>query len=241
MRNTDIADGDLPQQSSTESARPPIRSYSRRQGRITSAQKTALQSLWPEYGINPTTPLDLAGIFANPTPLVVEIGFGDGENIAQSALQHPDLNFIGVEVHKPGIGRLLMKAGELRLNNIRIFHGDAVGFLSECIPPSSVHRINLYFPDPWPKKRHHKRRILTPEFVSSICSALENGGYFHCATDWANYAVSMQETLEASELVNVETLSGADRNPLPARIRTKFEKRGLRLGHQVRDLIYQKL
>jgi tRNA (guanine-N7-)-methyltransferase len=216
-----------------------IRSFIRRQGRITVAQTKALSHLWPVYGLESGQVLDVPAVFGRIAPLVLEIGFGNGEALATMALENPDFNHIGVEVHRPGVGHLLLRLSELSLTNIRIYCADAVEILTRNIADASLDRIQLFFPDPWPKKRHHKRRIVNADFLALVNRKLKPGGVFHAATDWEPYATAMAESLEACpELVSTAPGPFA---PRPGyRPRTKFESRGQRLGHGVWDLLYRR-
>jgi tRNA (guanine-N7-)-methyltransferase len=214
-----------------------IRSFVLRAGRITSAQQQALDTLWPRYGIEPVdAPLDFAKLFARDAPVVLEIGFGNGESLAAMAEQNPGHNFLGIEVHRPGVGHLLQLIHAGRLENIRLICADAVEILSKNIPEASLDVINLFFPDPWPKKRHHKRRIVQSGFVELMARKLKPGGLFHFATDWRDYMEHVAAVMpHSTEFMQVEI----DRAlPRPG---TKFQRRGEKLGHGVWDLIYRRL
>jgi tRNA (guanine-N7-)-methyltransferase len=214
----------------------PIRSYVRRAGRLTSSQQRALDELWPEYGIEFAPQLlNLDSIFKRAAPRVFEIGFGNGESLVQLAIDDPASDFLGVDVHDPGIGHCLIAAHDARVTNLRLISHDAVDVLEMQIPRDSLSRINLYFPDPWPKKRHHKRRIIQPEFLKLCASRLESNGSLHIATDWANYAEHIDEVLgDFSGFDCTERLEHDGDQPL-ARTATKFELRGLRRGHRIWD------
>jgi len=215
---------------------PHIRSYVRREGRITGAQEEALERLWPRYGIDPAgAQLDPAAIFGRRAPLAVEIGFGSGDHLLASAQARPDTDFIGIEVHRPGAGRVLQQADKLGLNNLRVVCADAVEILRERLPEGAVDEVVIFFPDPWPKKRHQKRRLIQPAFVAGLARALRPGGRLRLATDWADYARHMLEVMSAaSQFANASAGGGAI--PRPAdRPLTRFESRGLRLGHEVAD------
>jgi len=176
-----------------------IRSYVLRQGRLTPGQKLALEQLWPVYGIDyANAPLDLPAIFGRSAPVTLEIGFGDGDSLLQQAIQHPERDFLGIEVHRPGVGRLLSRCHEAGLSNLRVFNHDAVEVLKHQIPDQCLDCVQLFFPDPWHKKRHHKRRIVQPGFAALIRRKLRPGGVFHLATDWQNYAEHMLEIMESS-------------------------------------------
>jgi tRNA (guanine-N7-)-methyltransferase len=210
-----------------------------RAGRLTPGQERALERWLPSYGIpDGDEPLDFDVLFGRTAPIVLEIGFGNGASLLKMAEQHPDWNFIGIEVHRPGVGHLLKEAGERGTRNIRVSDRDAIEVLEKRIPDASLHRVMLYFPDPWPKKRHHKRRIVQPAFAALMARKLVPGGEFHLATDWENYAQHMREVLDREPLLS-NTANENGFVPRPAeRPLTRFEQRGHRLGHGVRDLIY---
>ena len=219
-----------------------IRSYVLRAGRMTDAQARALDELWPRYGIaDGMDTLDLTGIFGRDAPRVLEIGFGNGENLAALAAANPDTDFIGVEVHAPGVGHLLHRAALAQLRNLRVLRQDAVEVLRNRVSAGSLDSILVLFPDPWPKKRHHKRRLVNPAFAALAASRLRSGGTLQLATDWTPYAESMLETLnQAADLRNRAPDGGyVPRNP--GRLRTRFEARGERLGHAVHDLCYERI
>lgn len=217
-----------------------IRSYVLRQGRLTTGQDRAFAMHWDRFGIaaSPRSLLDFPEIFGNLNPVWLEIGFGDGESLLRMALDHPEKNFLGVEVHRPGVGHLLIRLAESDVQNVRIVCSDAMDLLRRRIPPASVERILVFFPDPWPKKRHHKRRIVQPELVELAGRALSTRGALHLATDWEEYARHMLATLSASPLFENATGAGNFVLPPPPRPDTKFEHRGRRLGHGVWDLIF---
>jgi tRNA (guanine-N7-)-methyltransferase len=216
-----------------------IRSFVRREGRLTTGQQHALDTLWPKYGIDMSdTALDLGSIFGNEQPVILEIGFGNGDSLAQMAKGNPGLNYLGIEVHRPGVGHLLYLIEEQDIENLRIMSEDAVEIIRNQIPEQALTGVQLFFPDPWPKKKHHKRRIVQPEFVKLLASRLKPGGFFHMATDWENYAEHMLEVMSAAEDFENSTKEG-DFIPRPdSRPLTKFEQRGQRLGHGVWDLLY---
>ena len=215
-----------------------IRSFIRRQGRITAAQSRALENLWPLYGLDPEEAFDPLEIFGRAAPLVLEIGFGNGDSLLDMAAANPEADYIGIEVHKPGVGHLLLRLGKAGLANVRVYCADAVEILTHRIADASLDRVQLFFPDPWPKKRHHKRRLVNPEFMALVTRKLKPGGIFHAATDWEPYAEHMAEVLGHSPGLE-STGSGEVYAPRPDyRPLTKFESRGQRLGHGVWDLIY---
>ena len=218
-----------------------IRSYVLRQGRLTPGQQNALSQHWTRYGIdfNPAL-LDLTALFGRTAPVTLEIGFGDGASLLQQAMQHPERDYLGIEVHKPGVGRLLSRCHEAGLSNLRVINHDAVEVLNLQIPDNSLDCVQLFFPDPWHKKRHHKRRILQTEFAALVLRKLKPAGLFHMATDWQAYAEHMLTVMET--MTGFKNVSGKHqytpnqgRRPL-----TKFEQRGQRLGHGVYDLLYEK-
>jgi len=216
-----------------------IRSYVLRQGRVSNAQQRARDELLPRYGIAyAPAALDLSAIFGRSAPKILEIGFGMGEATAAIAAAHPDCDYLGIEVHTPGVGALLKMAGELGLANLRVIQHDAVEVVRDMIAPGSLDGIHLFFPDPWPKKRHHKRRLVQPTFVSLLASRLKPGGYLHCATDWGDYAEQMLSVLCAEP--SLANTAGAFAPRPDHRPETKFESRGLRLGHGVWDLVFRR-
>ncbi|SEP13907.1 tRNA (guanosine(46)-N7)-methyltransferase TrmB [Aquisalimonas asiatica] len=218
-----------------------VRSFVRREGRMTEAQQRALDALFARYGLAAgETPLDYAAIFGREAPVVLEVGFGNGESLATMAAAHPERDYIGVEVHRPGIGRLLNLVEQQGLENVRVIDHDGVEVMKHQIPPASLAGIQLYFPDPWPKKRHHKRRIVQPDWVALAASRLEPGGWLHMATDWENYALHMHEVMEASTAFDNAHGAGCFAPGPGERPRTKFEERGARKGHGVWDLVYRR-
>jgi tRNA (guanine-N7-)-methyltransferase len=217
----------------------PIRSFVLRAGRMGPGQQRALDELGPRFLLPfQAQPLDFASVFARDAPTVLEIGFGMGDATAQIAAALPGTNFIGIEVHAPGVGALLKRIGEMGLANLRLVQHDAVEVLQEMIPPHALAGVHIYFPDPWHKKRHHKRRLIQAGWVRQLVSRLEPDGYLHCATDWQPYAVQMLDVLGA-ETALVNTASGYAPRP-HWRPQTKFETRGLKLGHGVWDLLYRR-
>ena len=216
---------------------PPIRSYVLRGGRLGPGQQRALAELGPRFVLPfAPTPLDAEAVFGRRAPLVLEIGFGMGDATAAVAAAQPQRDFIGVEVHEAGVGALLRRIGQAGLTNLRIVRHDAVEVLREMIAPGSLAGAHVWFPDPWHKARHHKRRLIQPAFVELLVSRLAPGGYLHCATDWQPYAEQMLEVLSAAPGL---TNTAAGYAPRPDwRPLTKFEARGLRLGHGVWDLLF---
>ncbi len=216
-----------------------IKSFVTRQGRVSNAQARALEVLLPQFGIPyAPTPLDWAQCFVRTSPVIVEIGFGMGETTANIAAALPETNFLGIEVHNPGVGALLKEIGERGLSNLRIIQHDAVEVLTHMVPQASVDGIHIFFPDPWHKKRHNKRRLIQSPLVALLASRLAAGGYVHCATDWEPYAQQMLEVLSAEPAL-VNTAPGFAPRPAYRPI-TKFESRGIRLGHGVWDVIFRK-
>ena len=247
----------------------PIRSFVKREGKLTTGQQNAIDQLWVTHGVDlGDTPIDLNTLFGREAPVVLEIGFGNGLSLAQMAEAHVDTNFFGIEVHKPGVGSCLVQAKKRGLNNIRVSGDDAVLVLNQQITDGSLDRVQIFFPDPWHKKRHHKRRLIQPEFVASLVNKLKPNGRIHVATDWKNYAEHVLAVLTANnDLVNT-----ADNPPVVAnflsednallldseqwdddsllakgvvtrpdyRPDTKYENRGIKLGHGVWDLVFKK-
>jgi tRNA (guanine-N7-)-methyltransferase len=216
-----------------------IRSYVMRAGRTTEGQTRALTELGPRFVLPfDKAALDFDATFARHAPVVLEIGFGMGDATAKIAQTLPGTDFIGCEVHEPGVGALLKHVGEMGLSNIRVVRHDAVEVLAHMIPPGSLAGVHIFFPDPWHKKKHNKRRLIQAPFVASLCAHLAPGGYLHCATDWEPYAQQMLEVL-AAEPSLVNTAAGYADKPA-YRPLTKFENRGLKLGHGVWDLVFRK-
>jgi tRNA (guanine-N7-)-methyltransferase len=219
--------------------RRPVRSFVLRAGRMGPGQQRALQTLGPRYLLPfQPQPLDLAATFGRDAPTVLEIGFGMGDATAQIAAALPQTDFLAVEVHAPGVGALLKRIGEQGLTNLRLVQHDAVEVLQHMLAPAALAGAHIYFPDPWHKKRHHKRRLLQPAFVALLASRLSPGAYLHCATDWQPYAEQMLQVLSAEPSLLNTAPAYAPRPPW--RPQTKFEARGLKLGHGVWDLLFRR-
>jgi tRNA (guanine-N7-)-methyltransferase len=226
----------------SELPRRKIRSFVKRAGRITSAQKRGLERLWPRFGIPfREQRLDLDAAFGRCAPRVLDIGFGDGEALITAAANNPAVDYLGVEVHEPGIGHLLVLLERASLHNVRIVKRDVVEVVAHMLEAQSFDAVSVFFPDPWPKKRHHKRRLIQPGFVQSLVAILKPGGLLRIATDWSDYAVHIVAVVAQNpmlERVPLERLTG---EALAFRPPTKFERRGRRLGHDVVDLCYRKV
>ena len=213
-----------------------IRSFVRRAGRLTPSQQRALEELWPSYGVDfSSVTLVFDTLFGRSAPVVLEIGFGNGDSLVQQALENPSMNFLGIEVHEPGVGHCLLKAREVGLPNLKLSKHDAIDVLTQQVPSESLQRINIYFPDPWPKKRHHKRRMIQPSFLELIHSRLKTDGTLHVATDWANYAEHIDDVLAHSPLFRCDERREHEGSEPLDRPETKFERRGLRKGHRIWD------
>lgn len=224
----------------SEPAQRPVRSFVLRQGRMTEAQRRALSDLFARHGVEyRAQPLDFDILFGRRAPRVLEVGCGMGETTAAIAQANPAIDYLAVEVHLPGVGSLLRRIEAAGLANVRVLRHDAVEVVRDMIPPASLTGVHVFFPDPWPKKRHHKRRLLKPPFVRSLAERLAPGGYLHVATDWLEYAAEVLTVLDAEPLlVNRAGLGYSER---PAhRPLTKFEQRGIALGHEVRDLVFER-
>jgi tRNA (guanine-N7-)-methyltransferase len=223
----------------TTAERRSIRSYVLRQGRVTAAQTRAVEQLMPVYGLAfSPVPIDLDVVFERCAPKVLEIGFGMGETTAAIAQAHPDADYLGIEVHTPGVGALLRRIESLGLANVRVIQHDAVEVVEKMIAPDSLDGVHVFFPDPWPKKRHHKRRLLQPDFVRLLATRMKPGAALHAATDWEDYALQMLEVLAAEPLLE-KTVPGFAPRP-ESRPLTKFETRGARLGHGVWDVVFRR-
>ncbi len=217
-----------------------IRSYVRRAGRMTPSQLRALDTHWPTYGVEFSPALlEFSIVFGRTAPVVLEIGFGNGESLVQQAFDNPQWNFLGIDVHDPGIGHCILKAEAAGVKNLRLLNHDAIEVLSHQIPDSSLARTNLYFPDPWPKKRHNKRRIVQIDFLETIADRLGEDGTLNIATDWAPYAEHIDEVLSQFPRFECVTRREHDGEQPLDRPRTKFERRGLKKGHRIFDWCYR--
>ncbi|MDN3652608.1 tRNA (guanosine(46)-N7)-methyltransferase TrmB [Thalassotalea ponticola] len=219
-----------------------VRSYVKREGRLTKGQARALETLWDSMGLNHSDGmLDMHAVFGNNNPVTLEIGFGMGKSLVEMAKNDPSRNFIGIEVHRPGVGACLALAEEQGVTNLRVYEHDAIEVIADCIPKGSIDTLQLFFPDPWHKARHHKRRIVKPEFIESVRQLLAIGGVFHMATDWQNYAECMLDDMTGAP--GFKNLSATDDYvPRPdSRPLTKFENRGQTLGHGVWDLQFERV
>jgi len=214
----------------------------RREGRITRAQQRALDEHWAAHGIDPGGGhVDWEAVFGRRAPVTCEIGFGDGQALLEMAQARPEQDFVGIEVYRPGVGALLLRLEAAGLRNVRVAVGDAVDFLGERVAPDSLSMLLVFFPDPWPKKRHHKRRLIQPPFVELAAARLAPGGLLHCATDWESYAAWMMEVLSGCALLE-NTRGPGEYAERPAyRPLTKYERRGAGLGHRTWDLIFRRL
>lgn len=206
---------------------------------MTEAQRRALDQLWPRYGVPPgETFLDFAALFGRRAPVTLEIGFGNGAALATMAATHPGMDYLGIEVHRPGVGGLLQRLDKERLTNVRVLIADAKEVLAARVPDATLSAVHVFFPDPWPKLRHHKRRLVQADFVALVRRKLVDGGVFHIATDWQHYAEQMLVVLDAA--TGLENVAGAKKYaPRGERPMTKFEARGQRLGHDVWDLMFR--
>ena len=215
----------------------PIRSYVLRAGRITAAQARALEQCWPKYGIDyQARTLDLTQLYGRSAPVTLEIGFGNGEHLVRRAARECERDFLGIEVHRPGVGHLLLAATRSDINNLRVIVHDAVEVLEHQIAPASLDEALLLFPDPWPKKRHHKRRLVQPPFIALLASRLRGGGRLQIATDWTPYAEQMFVDLKACPgLLERQTAHAST-----AEERTRFERRGERMGHRIHRLLFER-
>ena len=219
-----------------------IRSYVRREGRFTPAQRSAFESFWPDFGIDITgDKLDFSSMFGRQSDVFLELGFGDGRVLKEIAARHPENNYIGIEVHRPGVGRLMRELHEEEIQNVRVASEDGSGVLKNNIPLNSLSGISIFFPDPWHKKKHNKRRLVQQEFTSMAASRLKQGGVLHLATDWQDYAEQMLEVLTAEPLLENCSSDNTYVERPESRPLTKYEQRGLRLGHGVWDLVFRRV
>lgn len=217
-----------------------LRSFVRRSRRITAAQERALDTLWPIYGVEIDKVLDFKALFGRQAEKHLEIGFGNGEALVTMAKAHPEHDYLGIDIYRPGISHLLLQIEAAELNNVRVICADAVPVLQQHLLRHSLDAVYLFFPDPWPKKRHNKRRLVQADFVKLLAQLIKSGGSLHLATDWENYTEQMLQVLDAApEFINSVAGGGFAPRP-PERPLTKFEQRGLRLGHSVWDLVYQR-
>jgi tRNA (guanine-N7-)-methyltransferase len=220
--------------------RRPIRSFVLRQGRVTNAQRRACEELLTVYGVPfAPAPLDLDRLFGRAAPKILEIGFGMGETTATIAQAHPENDYLGIEVHTPGVGSLLKQLDDLSSKNVRIIQHDAVEVLQQMIASAALDGVHLFFPDPWPKKRHHKRRLVQAPFTALLATRMKSRAYLHAATDWEDYAQQMLQVLTAEPALENTATDFAQRPN--SRPETKFERRGLKLGHRVWDLVFRKI
>ena len=214
----------------------------RRAGRLTASQQRALENLWPRYGVEfAPGALDFATLFRRSAPVVLEIGFGNGDTLVAMAAAHPDRDYLGIEVHDPGVGHCLIAAEQAGVANLKLIVHDAIEVLEQQVAPGSLARINLYFPDPWPKKRHHKRRIVQASFLELCADRLAPGGAIHIATDWANYAEHIDEAFAGCAHFRCAERREHDGEAPLDRPVTKFERRGLRHGHRIVDWRFEKI
>ncbi len=227
-----------------------IKSFVKREGRLTKGQQKALDQFWPTMGLEHKQGLvDFKTVFGNDNPVVLEIGFGMGASLVEMAKNAPDKNFVGIEVHLPGVGACLSSADEAGVTNLRLYNHDAIEILRDCIADESLTTVQLFFPDPWHKTRHHKRRIVQPAFVESLRTKLKMGGVFHMATDWENYSEHMVEVMDSTDTFsNIASKINSDANKTSvfverpdSRPLTKFEQRGHRLGHGVWDIMFERV
>jgi tRNA (guanine-N7-)-methyltransferase len=219
-----------------------IRSFVLRQGRITPAQQRAFDAHWTRYGLNYLgAPRDFAAEFGRVAPLVLEIGFGNGDQLLHAAQAEPARDFIGIEVHRPGVGRLMNALAEAGVDNVRVYNHDAVAVLQHEIATDALAEMRIYFPDPWHKKRHHKRRLIQADFLALLATRVAPGGRLHLATDWADYAEQMRNALDATAAWRVDSQHASSAVRPDWRIETHFERRGRRLGHEVWDFVHERL
>lgn len=219
-----------------------VRSFVLREGRITDAQQRAFEQHWQQYGLDyHGQPRNLDEVFGRQAARVLEIGFGNGEALAWAAAHDVERDYLGIEVHRPGVGRLMNALADKQATHVRLYRHDAVEVLQDEIAPAALSQVRIWFPDPWPKKRHHKRRLVQPEFVALVASRVAPGGLLHLATDWANYAEQMHEVMQAAPGWRNRATEGDFVERPPWRIQTHFEQRGRKLGHDVWDLLYERV
>ena len=219
-----------------------IRSYVRREGRFTPAQRAAFESLWPRYGVDAdgSAPFAFTRLFGRDAPVYLELGFGDGQVIRELARRNPGNDYLGVEVHRPGVGRLMRELDEEGLENVRVACTDGSELLRDRVPAASLAGIMIFFPDPWHKKKHHKRRLVQPDFIRVVATKLQAGGIIHLATDWEDYALQMLEVLSAEPLLGNTSPDGGFIERPDSRPLSKYEQRGIRLGHGAWDLAFRR-
>ena len=218
-----------------------VRTFVRREGRLTAGQQRALDELFPRYGVDPGDgPLAFSDLFGRTAPVVLDIGFGDGEALAEIAAAHPERNYLGIEVHRPGVGRLLRQLDDQGVTNVRVAAADAIEIMRSNIRQASLAGIQLFYPDPWPKKRHHKRRMVQPDWLALAASRLIDGGFLHLTTDWAHYAEHMLDVIADSDAFDNTAGPGRYAPDPGERPPTKFERRGLERGHAVHDIILRR-
>lgn len=226
----------------TDTKRRPIRSFVLRQGRLTKAQQNAFDNYWQDAGIDFNEALlDLPALFGRSAPVTLEIGFGNGDSLLEQACAYPERNYLGIEVHGPGVGHLLNRIHQENISNLRVIRHDAVEVLKHQVPDNSLDCVQLFFPDPWHKKKHQKRRILQNAFIETVHNKLNTGGMFHMATDWQHYAEHMLREMENAKGFSNDAGRGNYSTDKKTRPQTKFERRGLNLGHDVWDLVYTKI
>ena len=232
----------MTRKTTSKTTKKPIRSYVRREGRLTVGQKKALHEFWPRYGVaDDQSRLDAIKLFLNKRPITLEIGFGNGQNLINLALANPSNGFIGVDVHRPGVGHLLLELNRLNITNVRILLQDAVEAIPARFSENSLHSVLVYFPDPWPKKRHHKRRLLGPEFIHQLARLLILRGTLQIATDCDDYAQSILEFIEKEPLLENSAGTRCYAERPKERVITRYEARGVHLGHQVIDFLAHRL
>lgn len=231
-----------PEESAADAHERRIRSFVLRQGRFTPAQQRAFERHWARYGLDfAGSPRDFAATFGRAAPLVLEIGFGNGEQLLHSAQAEPERGFIGVEVHRPGVGRLMNALADANVANVRLYNHDAVEVLEREIAPGALSEVRIYFPDPWHKKRHNKRRLIQSAFLELLASRVARSGRLHLATDWADYAEHMQDVLRDAADWRADPAHADPAVRPPWRIETHFERRGLRLGHRTWDFVHERI